>query len=68
MSLQLQKSKSPSFTSFQEDITSDFHEYSEVISFLERIKQFEIPEYSEHSEDILSLFDLRSDNLSLANN
>lgn len=38
-------------------------EYSEIISFLERIKHFHIPLEIQSNHITLSLFDLRSDSL-----
>ena len=68
MSLQIQKTKSSSFLSYQEGVLEESEQYSEIITFLERIRNFQLPDYFKSSSRSLSLYELRSEFSSLANN
>ncbi len=61
MSVLQQKEKRSLFLSFQSDLTGDSEDYSEIISFIERIRNFQLPESAQSTVFSLSLRSLRGD-------
>jgi len=67
MSLLQQKEKSSSYLSFQSDLTADSEDYSEIISFIERIRNFQLPDTHQANFFSLTLRSLRNDTLANKN-
>ena len=63
MSILQQKEKSSSFLPFQTDLTADSQDYSEIISFIERIRNYQLPDSQVSKSYSLSLRSLRNDTL-----
>ena len=63
MSILQQKEKSSSYLSFQTDLTADSQDYSEIISFIERIRNYQLPDTQVSKSYSLSLRSLRNDTL-----